>query len=236
MEHLLSEFEAQLREVEEQARALENRRVYLRRTVEGLRGLLGRPVEDRPMRVDRVRRQDGTTLRRYLDANGRVLRTVVEPGARLDQEAAQRSSRAEDEAAAVARTDSGAMRARQDAIREVREARPDAPMVVREAPAFQPVPTGQAAERPRPKVREAILLILGEIPRIWTLEELVTEMRVRSWLDPDLRAPRETVRAAANRLVERDKLVERIGTRSFRLKQGPEQSPEVNQPQGGGKA
>lgn len=222
---LLSEFEKQLNDVEEQARAIENRRVYLRRTVEGLRGLLGRPVEDRaPMHVERLRRPDGTIVRRYLDSERRVLRELAESVAERQQPDRRL---AHEKAALDAQVERLTSRRAAKPVGEVRELRPAAPRFVGSAPTFE------AAERTRPKVREAILLILGEIPRVWTLQELVTEMRVRSWLDPDLRAPRETVRAAANRLVERDKLVERMGTRSFRLKQASDEPTEDKPTKGG---
>ncbi|SRR6266851_217081 len=66
----------------------------------------------------------------------------------------------------------------------------------------------------RPK--EAIMRLIAEQPRDWTLAEIVRTMADRKWLDPSLSRPIEAVRAAANRLVDVDHQLVRVGKSSYR--------------------
>src|SRR5438445_4965667 len=52
----------------------------------------------------------------------------------------------------------------------------------------------------RPK--DAIMRLVSEQPRDWSLSEIEAAMRERKWLDLSLARPTEAIRAAANRLVD----------------------------------
>src|SRR5438094_1946711 len=65
--------------------------------------------------------------------------------------------------------------------------------------------------------REAILRIFDEAPGDWSLVQIEDTMRERKWLDPTLSRPTEAIRAAANRLVDVDRKLTRVGKSSYRL-------------------
>jgi hypothetical protein len=70
--------------------------------------------------------------------------------------------------------------------------------------------------KPYLRPKDAILRLMEEQPRDWSLSEFVVAMRERGWLDPSLAQPTEATRAAATRLVEVDHKLTRIGKSMYR--------------------
>jgi hypothetical protein len=91
--------------------------------------------------------------------------------------------------------------------------------IVIEPTLISPPVSGERNGTPYVKPREAILRFLDEQRRLWPLSEIVSEMERRDWIDPSLKRPVEAIRAAANRLVDVENLVERSGPSSYRLPQ-----------------